>query len=171
MERLMLLEMKVFAIAIDPFTNAPIVILKDAEEVNTLPVWIGVLEAGAIASEIEKIHFTRPMPHDLMSNLLKTLELKLEKIEIADIRDNVYYASIHIISEEKKSYTLDSRPSDAIALALRMEAPIYVDTTVLDKSVDVELGAMGAGKESGKTEDILDLLEELSPEDFGKYKM
>ncbi len=169
----MLLEMKVFAIAIDPFTNAPIVILKDADEVNTLPVWIGVLEAGAIASEIEKIRFSRPMPHDLMSNLLKLLGLTLQKIEIADIRDNVYYASIHISSKEKKSYTLDSRPSDAIALALRMEAPIYVDTLVLDKSTDIDLGSMpgsDGGKKAG-AEDILDLLDELSPEDFGKYKM
>jgi len=169
----MLLEMKVFAIAIDPFTNAPIVILKDADEVNTLPVWIGVLEAGAIASEIEKIRFSRPMPHDLMSNLLKVLDMSLEKIEIADIRDNVYYASIHLISKDKKSYTLDSRPSDAIALALRMEAPIYVDSTVLDKSTDMEIGSIQGndGEKKAGSEDILDLLEELSPEDFGKYKM
>jgi len=173
MERLMLLEMKVFAIAMDPFTNAPIVILKDADEINTLPVWIGVLEAGAIASGIEKVRFSRPMSHDLMGNLLKTLGLKLEKVEIADIRDNVYYASIHIVSKDKVAYTLDARPSDAIALALRMEAPIYVDTVVLDKSTDMDLGSM-PGKDGGKktgTEDILDLLEELSPEAFGKYKM
>ncbi len=169
----MLLEMKVFAIAIDPFTNAPIVILKDSDEVNTLPVWVGVLEAGAIASEVEKIRFSRPMSHDLMRNLLTTLELRLERVEITDIRNNVYYATLHILSRDEKTYSLDSRPSDAIALALRMEAPIYVDTSVLDKSRDIELGSIGSGGKSEKSgaEDVLDLLDELSPEDFGKYKM
>ncbi len=163
--------MKVFGIAIDPFTNAPIVILKDAEEVNTLPVWIGVLEAGAIASEVEKIRFSRPMSHDLIKNLLVSLGLKLERVEIVDIRNNVYYANLHITAEDKRSYTLDARPSDAIAIALRMDAPIYVETSVLDKSRDVDLGSVGE-KEGGKgAEDILDLLENLSPEDFGKYKM
>ncbi len=162
--------MKVFGIAIDPFTNAPIVILKDAEEVNTLPVWIGVLEAGAIASEVEKIRFSRPMSHDLIKNLLNTLGLKLDRVEIIDIRNNVYYANLQIVTEDKKSYTLDARPSDAIAIALRMEAPIYVETSVLDKSRDVDLGAISS-KEGGGAEDILDLLENLSPEDFGKYKM
>jgi len=165
----MLLEMKVFGIAVDPFTNAPIVLLKDADEVNTLPVWIGVLEAGAIASEVEKIRFSRPMSHDLIKNLLLTLGLKLERVEIIDIRNNVYYATIHIVTEDEKSYALDATPSDAIAIALMMDAPIYVDTAVLDKSRDVDLGA--ADVKGAGTEDILDLLENLSPEDFGKYKM
>ena len=165
----MLLEMKVFGIAVDPFTNAPIVILKDEDEVNTLPVWIGVLEAGAIASEVEKIRFSRPMSHDLIKNLLVTLDLNLERVEIIDIRNNVYYAAIHIRTKDDRAYALDARPSDAIAIALRMEAPIYVETSVLDKSRDVDLSSV-SGK-NASSEEILDLLENLSPEDFGKYKM
>ncbi len=169
----MLLEMKVFAITIDPFTNAPIVIMKDLEDENTLPVWIGVLEAGAIASEIENIHFSRPMTHDLFKNLLNTLDMTLESVEIADIIDNVYYAKLHMVSKDKETYTLDTRPSDAIAIALRMDAPIYVDTVVLDKSKDIDLGAVSGLGEDKRIEngDSLDLLEDLSPEDFGKYKM
>ena len=148
-------------------------ILKDLDDENTLPVWIGVLEAGAIASEVEKIHFSRPMTHDLFTNLLKKLGMSLERVEITDIIENVYYASLQIVSEQKVAYNIDARPSDAIAIALRMEAPIYVDTIVLDKSKDIDVGA-AAGAGGGRTVDggeSLDLLEDLSPEDFGKYKM
>ncbi len=167
----MLLEMKVFAITIDPFTNAPIVILKDLDEVNTLPVWIGVLEAGAIASEVESVHFSRPMTHDLFKNMVKMLNMSLKSIEITDIVESVYYARLHFISDESKTYSLDARPSDAIALALRMKAPIYVDTHVLDKSKDMDLSVLDGQDDIKGGGEALDLLEELSPEDFGKYKM
>ncbi|MFQ5427718.1 MAG: bifunctional nuclease family protein [Thermodesulfobacteriota bacterium] len=171
----MLLEMRVFAITIDPFTNAPIVILKDLEEENTLPVWIGVLEAGAIASEVEKIQFSRPMTHDLFTNIFKSTSMSLDRVEITDIIENVYYARLLVVSKEKVTYTIDARPSDAIAIALRMEAPIYVDTIVLDKSRDIDVGAvrgkMGERVEGANESEDLDILEDLSPEDFGKYKM
>ncbi|MBI5903488.1 MAG: bifunctional nuclease family protein, partial [Deltaproteobacteria bacterium] len=89
----MYLEMKVFGVTVDPFTNVPIVILKDSDEKNALPVWIGVLEASAIASELEKIHFSRPMTHDLLKEVLKNLDVTVKKIEVNDLKDNVYYAA------------------------------------------------------------------------------
>lgn len=164
----MLLEMKVFGLTIDPFTNAPIVILKDLDEKNALPVWIGILEASSIAAELEKVQFSRPMTHDLMREILKSLGITVNKIEVNDLKDNVYYASIHMTSGEDR-LVIDARPSDAIALALRMSSPIFVDTRVLEKSKNIDMRKETGKKSSSK--DILDKLEELNPEDFGKYKM
>ena len=160
--------MKVFGLTIDPFTNAPIVILKDLDEKNALPVWIGILEASAIAAELEKIQFSRPMTHDLMREMLHSLKITVTKIEVNDLKDNVYYATIHM-SSKGDSFVIDARPSDAIAIALRMSSPIYVDTKVLDKSKNIDMRKDAGKKPSSK--DLLDKLEELNPEDFGKYKM
>ena len=165
----MFLEMKVFGLTIDPFTNAPIVILKDLEEKHALPVWIGVLEASAIAAEIENIQFSRPMTHDLVKEMLNTLDIAITKIEVNDLRDNVYYARIHLASNEN-DYSIDARPSDAIALALRMSSPIFVDMKVIDKSKDMKIKGVSE-KEGRASKDLLDMLDELSPDEFGKYKM
>lgn len=165
----MLMEMKVFGLTIDPFTNAPIVILKDLEDKNALPVWIGVLEASAIASELEKIEFSRPMTHDLMKEMMNTLNISIERIEVNDLKDNVYYARIHLVASGD-NFSIDARPSDAIALALRMSSPIYVDTKVLDKSRNIDMRTDHEAK-GRSSKDLLDMLEELSPDDFGKYKM
>lgn len=164
----MYLEMKVFGVTVDPFTNVPIVILKDSDEKNALPVWIGVLEASAIASELEKIHFSRPMTHDLLKEVLKNLDVTVKKIEVNDLKDNVYYAAIHMAGKSG-SFILDARPSDAIALALRMGAPIFVDTCVLEKSRSMDLSKQG--KRDIASADLADTLDDLPPEDFGKYKM
>ncbi|GMR05129.1 MAG: bifunctional nuclease family protein [Thermodesulfobacteriota bacterium] len=165
----MFLEMKVFGITLDPFTNAPIVILKDLDDKKSLPVWIGVLEASAIASELEKIRFSRPMTHDLMKAILNNLSINVEKIEVTDLKDNVYYARIYLKSPGN-SIILDSRPSDAIALALRMECPIYVDSSVIDKSRKIDLREEAVKKGAGNKE-LLEILEDLAPDEFGKYKM
>ncbi|MBI5238652.1 MAG: bifunctional nuclease family protein [Deltaproteobacteria bacterium] len=165
----MLMEMKVFALTVDPFTNAPIVILKDTDEKNALPVWIGVLEASAIAAELEKIQFSRPMTHDLIREMLKLLNITVDKVEVNDLKDNVYYATIHMTSNGSK-VVVDSRPSDAIALALRMRSPIYVDTKVLDKSKSIDMRNDPFKKPDG-TQDMADMLENLPQEGFGKYKM
>lgn len=165
----MLLEMKVFGLTIDPFTNAPIVILKDAGEKNALPVWIGVLEASAIASELEKIRFSRPMTHDLMREMLKAVNISVTKIEVNDLKDNVYYATIHMDVSGRRC-VVDARPSDAIALALRMQSPIFVDSGVLDKSRTLDITKEGGGRGAG-SKDILEMLGELPPDEFGKYKM
>ncbi|MBW7956555.1 MAG: bifunctional nuclease family protein [Deltaproteobacteria bacterium] len=162
----MFLKMKVFGLTIDPFTNVPIVILKDDEEKNALPVWIGVLEASAIASELEKVQFTRPMTHDLLRDVLKQVGAIVNKVEVTDLKDNVYYATIHMTGREGE-FTIDSRPSDAIALALRTNAPIFVESGVLDKSKSMEL--KGEGKDTMK--DASASLEDIPMGDFGKYKM
>ena len=165
----MLLRMKVYGLTIDPMTNSPIIILKDLEGDKTLPIWIGLLEATAIASEMENVKFSRPMTHDLMKNLLDQLNTRVARIEICDLRDNTFYALVYLAAQDKE-LTLDARPSDAIALALRMQAPIFVDEEVIQKSKAVDLGA----KEEIQSDDgkkWTEVLEGLDPDDFGKYKM
>ena len=167
----MLKAVKISSLNMDPTTNSPIIILKEIEGEETLPIWIGLLEATAIASEIEGVKFSRPMTHDLLKNVMDKMGIKVKKVEICDLKDNTYYAFIHL-TKNGKTLTIDSRPSDAIALALRAEAPIFVSDEVLEKSRQIE-----AAKESepvDKTEQgkkWQDILEKLDPEDFGKYKM
>jgi uncharacterized protein len=166
---IMSIKMKVFGLTIDPLTNSPIMILKDLDSDKTLPIWIGLLEATAIASELEKIKFSRPMTHDLMKNLMDQLGIQLAKVEICDLRDNTFFAILYLVHQEKE-FSMDARPSDAVALALRAQAPIYVDEQVIQKSKDVDLGA----KEEIQTEEgkkWTEILESLNADDFGKYKM
>lgn len=164
-----MIRMKVQGLAIDPYTNVPIVILKDGDDKNSLPVWIGVLEASAIASQIEKIEFSRPMTHDLLSEVLKNVNVGVERVELNDLRDNVYYATIHLTKPDGV-FKLDARPSDAIALALRTGSPIFVDTSVLEKSKILETKTEPSG-DGCKPEADADGLDSLSPDSFGKYKM
>jgi bifunctional DNase/RNase len=167
----MLKAMTISSVNMDQVTNSPIIILKEIEGEETLPIWIGLLEATAIASEIEGVKFSRPMTHDLFTNIMDKMDIKIKKIEICDLRDNTYYALIHFINRGK-TLTIDSRPSDAIALALRTEAPIFVAEEVLRKSKQVEAereGVPADKSEQGKK--WQDILEKLDPDDFGKYKM
>jgi hypothetical protein len=166
----MLIEMKVSGLTIDPITNTPIVILKDMQENKAIPIWIGLFEASAIATELEKIVFSRPMTHDLFNECLKVLNVAVNKIEIGDIRNNTFYASIYLI-REGQSFTVDARPSDAIALALRARAPIFVDETVIEKSRNIDFGIKITDLDKLKEDKIREYLENLSAEDFGKYKM
>ena len=166
----MLIEMKVTGLTIDPFTNMPIIILKDVEEKSALPIWIGLIEASAIATELEKIQLARPMTHDLMKNVLQTLEVEIQKIEVNDLCDNTFYARIYL-RHDGKEYVIDSRPSDAIALALRAGAPIFVDKKVIEKSRNIDLGKEGKEGGKGERQKWSEILENLNPEDFGKYKM
>ena len=165
----MLIPMIISGLAVDPVTKNPIVILKEIDGERTLPIWIGFLEATAIASELEGIQFSRPMTHDLLKNIMETVNIKIDKIEVCDLRNNTYYALIHI-SYNEKTITIDARPSDALALSLRVEAPIFVEEKVIDKSKEIDLQAEPDDKtEEGKK--WQDILENLNPEDFGKYKM
>ncbi len=166
----MLIEMKVSGLTIDPITNTPIVILKDLEEKRAIPIWIGLFEASAIATELESITFSRPMTHDLIRELLRTLEADVKKVEITDIRNNTFFANIHLV-REGRDILVDSRPSDAIALALRVKAPIYVDQKVVEKSRHIDFGTKTEELDKVKKEKLKEFLENLSPEDFGKYKM
>lgn len=158
-------EMKVSGLTVDPFTNTPIVLLKDVEEKETVPIWIGFFEASAIGAQLEKVQLSRPMTHDLMKNLLETLGVTVTKIEVNDLRENTFYAIIHL-DMDGTHFAIDARPSDAIALALRTNAAIYVHEEVITKSRKIDLRQQQEGEGA-----LDDLLEGLSPKDFGKYKM
>ncbi len=165
----MLREVNVAGLTIDPLTNSPIMILKDVASDLAVPIWIGLLEATAIASELENIKFSRPMTHDLLKNIMDTLNVRVVRIEVCDLRDNTYFALIYLQSGGKE-FSIDARPSDAIALALRAKAPIFVEDLVIQKSRRVDLGAQEViTTEEGKK--WTEILEQLDPEDFTKYKM
>lgn len=166
-----MVQMKVTGLTIDPFTNMPIIILKDMEEKSALPIWIGLIEASAIATELEKIELSRPMTHDLLRNILHVMKIRVIKIQVNDLHDNTFYANI-TLEKDGKQIEVDSRPSDAIAVALRTNAPIYVDQKVIDKSRNIDLSKEGKeGEQKIKEEKWAEILENLNMEDFGKYKM
>ncbi len=161
--------MKVSGLVMDPKTNTPILVLKDPRNETSLPIWIGLLEATAIATELEKIQFPRPMTHDLIKNCFDLLDVKVERIEVCDLRDNTYYALIYLRDKDQVS-SIDARPSDAIAIALRTNAPIFVEEEVLYKSQKTEDSTQPLFDRENK-EKWADILEDLDPEDFSKYKM
>jgi bifunctional DNase/RNase len=161
--------MVISGLTVDPVTNSPIVILKEIDGDQTLPIWIGLLEATAIASEMEGIKFSRPMTHDLLKNMMEMVDVKVDKIEVSDLKNNTYYALIHFKQGEKQM-TIDARPSDALALSLRVKAPIFVAETVIEQSSQIELKSEPQDK-SEKGKKWQEILESLNPEDFGKYKM
>lgn len=163
------IQMKVTGLTIDPFTSMPIIILKDLEEKYALPIWIGLIEASAIATELENIKLARPMTHDLVKNMLESLNVHMHKVEVNDLSDNTFYARI-ILAAGDKEVVMDARPSDAIALALRTKTPIFVAKKVIDKSRKIDL-AEETGNETVRKQKWTEILENLSPEDFGKYKM
>jgi hypothetical protein len=158
----MLLEMKVSGIALDPFTNTPIVILKDLTGEKILPIWIGFMEASSIAMELEKTPRVRPLTHDLMKNLLDRVKFSITKIEVTDLRNDTFYAEIHL-KRENEEHIIDSRPSDAIAIAIRTGSPIFVNDQVLEKSKKIEIDE--------DKDKLTELLDKIPPGDFGKYKM
>lgn len=161
-------QMKVSALVLDPQTNTPILILKDLNNETTLPIWIGLLEATAIASELENIQFPRPMTHDLIKNFFDYLNVTVERIEVCDLRNNTYYALIYL-REGNRTRPLDARPSDAIAIALRTKAPIFVKDEVIRKSQKSEESQPVFDHEN--REKWSEILEKLDPTEFSKYKM
>ena len=162
-------EMKVTGLTIDPFTNMPIIILKDLDEHIALPIWIGLIEASSIATELEQIDLSRPMTHDLIKTLLETLDVHVTQVEIVDLTDNTFFANVHL-QNETQSLVIDARPSDAIAIALRTKARIFVHRTVIEKSRQIE-SATEQSDEQMRSEKWTEILENLTPADFGKYKM
>jgi hypothetical protein len=161
--------MTISGLTVDPLTNSPIVILREVDGDKTLPIWIGLLEATAIASELEGIKFSRPMTHDLLNNILTMVEIQVTKIEVCDLRDNTYYALIHFRQGEAEM-SIDARPSDALALSLRVKAPIFVAEDIIYKSREIDLKSQ-AGDKSEQGKKWQKMLEGLNPDDFGKYKM
>jgi bifunctional DNase/RNase len=161
----MLVEMTIKGLTVDPVTNMPIVILRDEHDHRVLPIWVGVFEANAIALQIENVHTPRPMTHDLLRNVIQDLQASVERIVVCDVKDNTFYALIHLATAGGR-VTVDARPSDAIALALRTRAPIMVEPHVLDhaKTLDVAHEKMDG-------ERLHQWLDSLDPDDLGKYKM
>lgn len=161
----MLYKMIVKGLTLDPLTNMPILILKDIGQERALPIWVGVAEANAILLELEKVYSPRPMTHDLLKNVIETLNGQVLRIVVNDLRDSTYYAVIDIL-HEGQTLSIDARPSDAIALALRTNAPIYVSDTVVAKAKSIDLS-----KSLDDSEQLKEWLDKLTPDDFGKYEM
>lgn len=187
----MMVDMKVSGLTIDPFTNMPILVLKDCDGKNAMPIWIGLIEASAIATELERIQLSRPMTHDLMHNMLGHVGARVDRVEVHDLRENTFYAQIILLCADGKTVEIDSRPSDAIALALRAQAPIKVARKVIDRARKMDLRlekangngtngqnsksangkSNGVGGKSSVASQYAEFLENLSDDDFGKWKM
>jgi bifunctional DNase/RNase len=147
----------------DPVSNMPIIVLKDADGASVLPIWVGIFEANAIAMQLESVASPRPMTHDLLKNVIDRLEFRVERIEITDLRDNTFYALIHL-RRNGQPVEIDARPSDAMALALRAGAPIFVHQAVLEKSANPD-------RDGEQTERLRRWLESVDPDELGKYEM
>ncbi len=158
-------EMKIRGLMMDPVTNMPIVILKDVGGNTILPIWVGIYEANAIALEIEKVSTPRPMTHDLIKSMLHGLATGVRKVVVSELRDDTFYALIWL-EKDGELISVDSRPSDALAIALRLDCPIYVDEAVLKSS---KMAAAVAEKVN--SEELRRWLEGLNDEDLGRYKM
>jgi len=159
------IEMKIKGLVIDPISKMPIVVLEDIKKERMLPIWIGVFEANAISLKMEDVHTPRPMTHDLIMNFLNEFGATVEKVVVTDVRDNTFYANIHC-QHHGQAIVIDSRPSDAIALSLRMKAPVFVEENVVKKAQSLQFD-----ENLEDSEKLRKWLENLEPEDFGKYKM
>jgi len=158
-------EMKIRGLMMDPVTNMPIVILKDVSGDAVLPIWVGIYEANAIALEIEKVTTPRPMTHDLIKNLLTGLDARVHKVVVNDLREDTFFAVIWL-EQEGKVISVDSRPSDALALALRLDCPIFVEDEVLKTSKQ-----SNSVSDRVSQDELRRFLENLNDEDLGRYKM
>ena len=158
-------EMSIKGLMVDPITNTPIVILRDKDGQRVLPIWVGIFEANAIALQIENVTTPRPMTHDLLRNVISDLKASVERIVVCDLQDNTYYALIYL-TRNGETMAIDARPSDAIALALRTRAPIYVEEAVIDHAKTVDFTP-----EKPDSDRLHTWLESLDPDDLGKYKM
>jgi bifunctional DNase/RNase len=162
-----LIEVKVRSIVVDPKANNPVVVLVDLAGQNALPIWIGVFEAEAISRGLEDVVTLRPMTHDLMKQILDTFHVSLDRVVINDLKGNTFYANLHL-NVEGKELVVDSRPSDAIALAVRVKAPIFVSESVAKSTGKLGMVSTHLLEEEDELTDIMD---KMKPEDFGKYKM
>jgi uncharacterized protein len=161
----MQIEMTVKTLMIDPATNLPIVILRDKDGSRVLPIWVGIAEANAIALQIENVATPRPMTHDLLRNVIQDLQADIQKVVVSDLRENTFYALIYL-RVQGESVAIDARPSDAIALALRAKAPIFVEDHVIAEAKTTDFPP-----DKDNAERLQKWLEDLDPDDLGKYKM
>ncbi len=158
-------EMKIRGLTMDPVTQMPIVVLKDVSGNTVLPIWVGIFEANAIALEIEKVSTPRPMTHDLLKTVLMGLSAGVKKVVVSELKDDTFYALIWL-ERDGELISVDSRPSDALALALRLDCPIYVDDAVLKSSK-----LTNTVNEKVQSDELRKWLENLNDEDLGRYKM
>jgi uncharacterized protein len=161
----MQIEMTIKGLMVDPITNMPIIILRDEDGQKVLPIWVGIFEANAIALQMENIATPRPMTHDLLRNVIHDLSGQVTKIVVSDLRDNTFYALVYV-KTPTDIVAIDARPSDAIALALRSQAPIFVEDVVIDNAKAVDFST-----DKADSERLQKWLESLDPEELGKYKM
>lgn len=163
-----LVPMSIKGLMLDPVSNSPIVVLKDDDDKFFLPIWVGIFEANAIALQLENITTPRPMTHDLLRNMIGELDARVSRIVINDLKDSTFFAQIRVIvasAAGTKTLEVDARPSDAIALALRTEAPIFVAQSVLDQAQTITPDA------EDQDEKMKKWFDNLSPDEMGKYKM
>ncbi len=161
----MQIEMTIKGLMVDPVTNTPIILLRDKDGDRVLPIWVGIFEANAIALQIENVSTPRPMTHDLLRNVIHDLKGAVEKIVVSDLQENTFFALIHLMVDGQR-VAIDARPSDAIALALRTKAPIFVEETVIDNAK-----TMDPTSDKSDADRLHKWLESLDPDDLGKYKM
>ena len=161
----MQIEMSIKGLMVDPVTNMPIVILRDKDGVRVLPIWVGIFEANAIALQIDNVATPRPMTHDLLRNVIHDLKASVQKIVVCDLQENTFYALIYL-GLNGETVAIDARPSDALALALRTRAPIFVEEAVIDNAKPIDLPT-----DTHDTERLQQWLASLDPDDLGKYKM
>ena len=161
----MQIEMTIKGLMVDPITNMPIIILRDKDGQRVLPIWVGVFEANAIALQMENVATPRPMTHDLLKNVISDLKADIQKIVVSDLRENTFYALIYLVVNGEP-VAIDARPSDAIALALRAQAPIFVEDRVIDNAKTVDFVP-----DKENSERLQKWLESLDPDTMGRYKM
>lgn len=159
------LEVKIRGLMMDPVTNMPVVVLKETQGSGVLPIWVGIYEANAIALEIEKVQTPRPMTHDLLKNLITGLDVHVQRVVVSDLKDDTFYALIWM-ERQGQTLSMDARPSDALALALRLDCPIFVDEEVIRNSK-----MLSAMADRTSNEELKKWLEGLGDEDLGRYKM
>jgi hypothetical protein len=159
-----MIQMEVGGLGFDPRNLSPLVLLKDHDELNFLPIWIGIFEAASIAMEMQGLHPPRPMTHDLLKSVIDKFKAKINRILINDVKDGTFYAVIEVEKENGEKVMIDSRPSDAIALAIRAQAPVFVAEVVM-----MQAKLVNAEKDAEETKKFKDFINNLKPEDFTKY--
>jgi hypothetical protein len=161
----MQIEMTIKGLMVDPITNMPIIILRDVDGQKVLPIWVGIFEANAIALQIENVATPRPMTHDLLKNVINDLKATVQKIVVCDLKENTFFALVYI-GVNGDTIVVDARPSDAIALALRARAPIFVEESVIENAKTADFNG-----EKPDADRLQKWLESLDPDELGKYKM
>ena len=163
-----MLEVKVMGIVVDPKASNPVVVLVDLSGQKALPIWIGVFEAEAISRGLEEVVTLRPMTHDLMKQILDTFQVTVKRVVIHDLKENTFYANLYL-SVDGEELIVDSRPSDAIALAVRVKAPIFVSESVIEATK--QMGILASNLLEEGADELKTIIENMKPEDFGKYRM